>query len=430
MEKKKIIIGSVIGIITLMTLVIGAAYAYFSVTLTNNYESKKITAELEEMGTVVLSAGNDIELKLTALQMMQQEEDVIYYASSNGATEEETNERIGTASVVGNGTYSCNYTITVSSSGTNDMYEAFQGMSTKSEGQMVLSVNGIDYDFNTENLFPLEIKGTLNQLNEYNEKYIEAKLKFVNKSDVDQSALAGTDIELTFKIDEFKCEAAEATASGTWEFNETPEVLSEIQTSGEERITYGVDFTSNNEEYDTILVEYNEEESISTMSYVGEESVVVAEYESGTTIWSNAAYKKINLGGEQAITNNVNTLLNENAVVTEEVEQENSLAGTWVFNDSIDTNVSLDVSITFTSTHDDGITTRFIGMYIDKGFMGNSLFYRDSNQERWLAYDISAYDGGWRDNDGCVFKQIDFGIENQVVSEDFFDWFTANATKQ
>ncbi|MBQ8901445.1 MAG: type II secretion system protein [Bacilli bacterium] len=110
--------------------------------------------------------------------------------------------------------------------------------------------------------------------------------------------------------------------------------------------------------------------------------------------------------------------------------QEYELAGTWVFNDSIDTNVSLDVSITFTSTHDDGITTRFIGMYIDKGFMGNSLFYRDSNQERWLAYDISAYDGGWRNNDGCVFKQIDFGIENQVVSEDFFNWFTANATKQ
>ena len=206
MEKKKILLPTVIAVVTLIALVVGATYAYFSVATTNNFGTRTVTASAADVGSVALVAGSNLSMSLTAADMMNKGSDTIYYASASGKTTTLTTANIATASVTGAGTFTCNYTLTVDDN-TSSMYDAFQNMSTKSAGQIVLSVNGTAYDFNTSSLFPKTISGTMAGLTASVSKNITAQLKVVNKTSIDQSDLAGTSITLTFKVTAFSCTA-------------------------------------------------------------------------------------------------------------------------------------------------------------------------------------------------------------------------------
>jgi len=151
-------------------------------------------------------------MTLTASQMMMGSEDITYYASSNGTTTTETTTNIGTATVTGNGSYTCDYTLTIDDN-ENSLYDAFQSMSTKSTGQIILTVNGEEYDFHTTNLFPKTISGTMSGLTSSKSQNITAQLKLVNKVNVDQSTLANKTLTLTFTATNFKCTAEEESAN-------------------------------------------------------------------------------------------------------------------------------------------------------------------------------------------------------------------------
>ena len=196
MEKKKILLPTVIAVVTLIALVVGATYAYFSVATTNNFGTRTVTASAADVGSVALVAGSNLSMSLTAADMMNKGSETTTLTTAN----------IATASVTGAGTFTCNYTLTVDDN-TSSMYDAFQNMSTKSAGQIVLSVNGTAYDFNTSSLFPKTISGTMAGLTASVSKNITAQLKVVNKTSIDQSDLAGTSITLTFKVTAFSCTA-------------------------------------------------------------------------------------------------------------------------------------------------------------------------------------------------------------------------------
>ena len=205
-NSKKIIVPTIVAIVTLVMLTVGATYAYFTVSSTNNFGTKTITATTPEVGSVALSTGSNLSMTLTAAQMMKQSSDVTYYASASGATTTATTANIGTATVTGAGTFTCNYTLSVTDND-NSLYDAFQSMTGKSAGQIVLTVNGTAYDFNTASLFPKTITGTMSGLTSSASQNITAQLKFVNKASVDQSSLAGKTITLTFTVSNFSCTA-------------------------------------------------------------------------------------------------------------------------------------------------------------------------------------------------------------------------------
>jgi len=208
MNTKKVIIPIIISIATLILLTVGATYAYFSVSTNNNFGTKTITTSAESIGNVALSTGSNLILDLSAKDMMNQGSDLAYYASSSGTTTTQTIEKIGTATVTGEGIYNCTYKITMDDN-SNSMYDVFQGMNTKSAGQIILTVNGTEYDFNTTGLFSKEISGTMYGLTSAEARDISASLKIVNKTSVDQSALAGSNITITFKATSFECNAVE-----------------------------------------------------------------------------------------------------------------------------------------------------------------------------------------------------------------------------
>lgn len=82
-NKKKIFLMAV-AIVTLLTIVIGATYAYFAVTEQNNFGTRTVSARAGGMASVVLNGSNTtLLLNLSASDMMQNSNDIVYYASSS-----------------------------------------------------------------------------------------------------------------------------------------------------------------------------------------------------------------------------------------------------------------------------------------------------------------------------------------------------------
>lgn len=205
-ENKNLIISTIIVIIMFFVLIVGATYAYFSVGITSDNAATKVNTSAESVGLSTLKTGNNLNLNLTLVDMMKKESDVAYYATVEGdpSTMEHV-EIIGTAEVNGNGIMNCTYELEVNHSGTNNMLNAFNEMAGKSINQLILNIDNTDYDlFN--NSFPIVVSGNLNGVEEGNPQNIMASFKIVNRSDIDQSALSGTDIKLSFTVNDFDCE--------------------------------------------------------------------------------------------------------------------------------------------------------------------------------------------------------------------------------
>lgn len=203
-KKDKIIIPMIIVILTFVLLIVGSAYAYF--TANNSIGgSTNINTEFESVGISKLASKNNLKLNVTLVDMMKKDNNINYYATLDGTpSTSENSEVIATASVEGNGKMNCNYTLEVTVNGTNNMYEAFKNMTNKSAGQLILNVDGKDYDLYNVT-FPLTITGTINDLSENNSKDIKASFRIVNRKDIDQSNLANKDLTLSFNAKLFTC---------------------------------------------------------------------------------------------------------------------------------------------------------------------------------------------------------------------------------
>lgn len=203
-KKDKIIIPVIIVILTFVLLIVGSAYAYF--TANNSIGgSTNINTEFESVGISKLASKNNLKLNVTLVDMMKKDNNINYYATLDGTpSTSENSEVIATASVEGNGKMNCNYTLEVTVNGTNNMYEAFKNMTNKSAGQLILNVDGKDYDLYNVT-FPLTITGTINDLSENNSKDIKASFRIVNRKDIDQSNLANKDLTLSFNAKLFTC---------------------------------------------------------------------------------------------------------------------------------------------------------------------------------------------------------------------------------
>lgn len=198
-----------LAIFSLIIVTVGATYSYFSLNASNNFNSISATVNTESVGNVFLSNSNkNLSINLTSTNMIRQDSNINFYASSSGKTTEPTEETIGLITASGNGIFKCEYDLNITTNGVNNMYTKFQSMNDKSTNQIVLTINGHSYDFNTPNLFPIEEHFEVDNVKEGSPKEIKASLKIVNRSDIDQSELAGTDISVIFTANNFTCEVS------------------------------------------------------------------------------------------------------------------------------------------------------------------------------------------------------------------------------
>ncbi len=201
-NNKRIIVLTIIGVVALLISILGATYAYFVVGTTNNFKTPKIEASTGELGSVTLQTGSNLYLNLTRVNMSEENQGSYYATKSEDGNASTTIQSvtIGKTNVEGNGTYNCNYTLSVTNTGT--LKEAL----TES-GVVTLVVVGKEYDVYSTS-FPLTISGTLNGLTEKNSETIKAYLEFKN-TDKEQNDIANKNMTLTFSATTFSCTAEE-----------------------------------------------------------------------------------------------------------------------------------------------------------------------------------------------------------------------------
>ena len=203
-KDKKTLITMIIGVVALILLVIGATYAYFTVTNNNNFGTKTITANIPDMGSVALTSGEALTLNMTRALMMEDAKGV-YYATPSGVPSTTLTETdIATATVTGVGTFDCDYTITITPSATSaskNLYTAYRDMNGTEAGEIILTVGDTTYDFKTTDFSTSKtLEGTFSRLQAGKDKTIKASLKFTN-TDTNKDVLQDKDIILKNNFD-------------------------------------------------------------------------------------------------------------------------------------------------------------------------------------------------------------------------------------
>ena len=203
-NKKKKIRLLIIGLIVLLITIIGATYAYFSITGTNNSSSSVITNTFGESGNVTLTGSNTLHITLNATDMATNNKGNVYYATdvqSENYKTTSTSYEVAKAQVVGGDdsqSYSnCKFNLNVALSG--DMANLLQ------EGDMKITFSGAytgTYDLSNLSS-PYEV--TLSNLSGTNRtQSVNAVVEF-NNLDKDQVYLAGKTLTITLTNTNFSC---------------------------------------------------------------------------------------------------------------------------------------------------------------------------------------------------------------------------------
>ena len=204
-DKFKTIILTIIVSVFLVSIVIGASYSYFTASSSNEGGTNTILSTTETAGSVTLRKSDaSLKLDLTAQDMANSSNDITYYATTTGTpSTTEVIANIATATLEGLGEMTCDYDITATLSGTT--YDAFKAMNTASTNQLILNVDGVDYDL-YDTTFPLNIKKTMANLTQSDlTEDIKASFRIVNKSNLNQNAIAGTNLSVNFTVNDFAC---------------------------------------------------------------------------------------------------------------------------------------------------------------------------------------------------------------------------------
>ena len=145
MEKKNTMLLTVIAVATLLVAVVGATFAYFSVSTANSSSTVNVTGQTTAVGAATLTTPTvAMHLNLTAAEMAEAVKGTTYY-SAVGEKAYETSaipQVIAKAEVTGGDetvSYKCDYTLTVKAGATDTMTAALGA----GEGKLILAGDSI-----------------------------------------------------------------------------------------------------------------------------------------------------------------------------------------------------------------------------------------------------------------------------------------------
>ena len=221
--RKKTMLLTVIAVATLLVAVVGATFAYFSLTVDSTGNTTKGTVATDKIGTVTFEKGiTDLTLGVSAQDMIDKGSDTTYYGIAEAYSEgtykhSDSNSALTIASVklegAGEGdTYTCkNNTLTVTPSADSTMIAAL----ASHEGWVKLDVGGTmvtpkSIDFSTETAgqaITVEVPD-ITLTSSSSTKSATAVLSLVNKTGVEQNDIAGKIIKLDIVFTPGTCEVS------------------------------------------------------------------------------------------------------------------------------------------------------------------------------------------------------------------------------
>jgi len=214
-NNKKILIPTIVAVATVVLLVFGATYAYFTVGSTNRFGTKELNATVEDIASAVVleQVENTLSLNVTRAMMSEDNSGSAYYASGSVKP-----ANIAKISVAGDGIYKCDYKVTISKSASseeNDLYYAIKENNAVGEISFSLNSNNIyleDYQMGVYDFydisFPMTYTDTIYNITKDSPKYITSNLE-IDNGWWEQNYLKRKDITLTYSISDFECELSE-----------------------------------------------------------------------------------------------------------------------------------------------------------------------------------------------------------------------------
>jgi len=212
MDKKNTMLLTVIAVATLLVAVVGATFAYFTVSSTNSTATTSVTTKAEAVGTVALTNGTQaFYLNVTTAQMAEDLKGTkTYYAQTTdvaSTTEAPSPIAVANFSAIAvddaEVTYSCTFDYTIEpAAGT-----AANALTVlKNDGVYQLTAgNGVTLDETTYNLGESQSGSGSLTLTDGNSTSISAVASLKNSTD-EQNAIAGLSIKTTITFSNFICE--------------------------------------------------------------------------------------------------------------------------------------------------------------------------------------------------------------------------------
>ncbi len=214
---KKALIPMFVGLFTMVLLTVGATWAYYNVTISGSASSTSVGTTMGAQNVVTISGGKGtLALNLSAENMSQTtagSSGKVWYASANGTPSDAKYEaNVATATLTTGQSATCTYTLKITNTN-KTLYTAYQTLQNKALGEIVLTVDGVDYDLSKADTDLSAIFGngltitnksiTLNS-GTNKTKNIMASFKFTNTAK-DQSSLAGKGMALTVSTEAWNC---------------------------------------------------------------------------------------------------------------------------------------------------------------------------------------------------------------------------------
>ena len=207
-KQKKLFI---IGLMTLLVFVVGATYAYFQVSTTNNVSSSSVTGTAKNFGTVSLTTNTSkLYLNFNNNEMSTDYAGTTYYANSNSSGTPLTtnpNYTLATASLTdGEFALDCDYSFTVTASvntaitdGSDSDVKITIGNTTLTLKELTASSNGVTVNGNIKNL----VTGTNQTI---------GVSSSVTNSNANQNSLMGNSYTISIAKPSISCDLHEASS--------------------------------------------------------------------------------------------------------------------------------------------------------------------------------------------------------------------------
>lgn len=215
MDKKNTMLLTVIAVATLLVAVVGATFAYFSVSATTNSSSAAVTTKAQAVGTVAVANTNALYLNLTADQMAETLAGSKYYAqATNIASSTEVAAPVAVATFTAEDvadtdvTYTCTFNYTISNETDADANAVAvltnDGVVTLTTSSDKLTLTSTSYKLGGSQ------SGTGELIITDNSTATISAVAYLENTDEPQDGLAGKSVTTTFAISDFACDTTTA----------------------------------------------------------------------------------------------------------------------------------------------------------------------------------------------------------------------------